>query len=92
MCFNKVIILLQIALAMMISRQDAMKKLGISSRVTIQNYCETAGLPPRLRSFTEEEFSKLRQVRDWCARGGRKQDFSWYIAKNPRIELTHAEG
>lgn len=67
---------------MLISRQEAMHRLGIRSRTTLSSYCSHANIPPRLRLFTEAEFERIKAVRYWCARGGRLEDFSRYEAIN----------
>ena len=58
-----------------ISRANAMQRLEIKSKTTLTKYCFTVGIEAGLYYFTEEEFSKLQQIRAWRLRGGLYRDF-----------------
>ena len=57
------------------TRAEALKKLGLSSRTTLTNYCNILGIPHGLHRFSAEEFQKLSDLRAWRLRGGRISDF-----------------
>jgi hypothetical protein len=57
------------------TRAEALKKLGLSSRTTLTNYCNVLSIPHGLHRFTAEEFEKLTALREWRLRGGRISDF-----------------
>jgi hypothetical protein len=57
------------------TRAEALKKLGLSSRTTLTNYCNILSIPHGLHSFSAEEFQKLAALREWRLRGGRISDF-----------------
>jgi hypothetical protein len=67
--------ILSLAADIVCTRAEALKKLGLSSRTTLTNYCNVLGILPGLHGFIETELEKLVALRDWRLRGGRISDF-----------------
>jgi len=68
-----------------ITRQEAMERLGISSKASLWSYCLWLGLPKRTAWFTPEEFELLQALRQWCKDGGCKKDF-WACSAENRMQ------
>ena len=57
------------------TRAEAMTLLGIKSRQTLTSYCNALHIEPGIRSFSEEQFTKLNDLRKWRENNGKICNF-----------------
>jgi hypothetical protein len=57
------------------TRAEVREIMGVSSRTTLNSYCNYLRIPRRIRQFSEQQYQEIMALRRWVKQGNAISDF-----------------